>query len=230
MSKKRVRIPNKPLLTRDQIARRLALDLQPDWIVNVGIGMPTLILPYVPRERDVIFHSENGIIGMGPPPEREEDIDRDLMSAGKGPVTLIDGGAFVHHADSFSLARGGRLDCAVLGAYQVAANGDLANWKVPGAGAGNIGGAMDIATGAKQVFAMMTHVAKDGEPKVVQTLTYPPTTLACVTRIYTDMAVIAVTKDGFVLEEVAPGLAVEDVQAATDAALVLPAEVATIAA
>ena len=226
----KVTAPDKPLLSRDQMAKRLAQDLEADWVVNIGIGIPTQAVAYVPKERDVILHSENGIIGMGPPPEREEDIDRDLMSAGKGPVTLMPGGAYVHHADSFSLARGGRLDCAVLGAYQVASNGDLANWKVPGASSGNIGGAMDIAVGAKQVFAIMTHVSKDGTPKVVDRLTYPPTALGVVTRVYTDMAVLSVTPDGFVLEEVAPGLTVDDVRAACDAKLILPSEVRTIAA
>lgn len=225
-----VEIPQKPLLKREQIAKRLAADLEKDWVVNIGIGIPTACLPYVPAERDVIFHSENGLIGMGPPPEREEDIDRDLMSAGKGPVTLIEGGCFVHHADSFSLARGGRLDCAVLGAFQVGENGDLANWKIKGASSGNIGGAMDIATGANQVFAIMTHVAKNGEAKIVERVTYPPTALGVVTRVYTDMAVLSVTPDGFVLEEVAPGLTVEEVQAATAANLILPDTVGTIAA
>lgn len=225
-----VEIPQKPLLNREAIAKRCAADLEADWVVNIGIGIPTMTLPYVPKERDVILHSENGLIGMGPPPEREEDIDGDLMSAGKGPVTLIEGGAFVHHADSFSLARGGRLDCAILGAFQVAANGDLANWKVKGASSGNIGGAMDIAVGANQVFAIMTHVAKNGEAKIVDSLTYPPTALGVVTRVYTDMAVLSVTADGFVLEEIAPGLTVEDVQAASAAKLILPKAVGTIAA
>jgi 3-oxoadipate CoA-transferase beta subunit len=225
-----VTLPQKPLLSREQVAKRLAQDLEADWVVNIGIGMPVQCVAYVPKERDVILHSENGIIGMGPPPEREEDIDRDLMSAGKGPVTLIEGGVFVHHADSFSLARGGRLDCAVLGAFQVAANGDLANWKVLGASAGNIGGAMDIAVGARRVFAIMTHVAKDGEAKLVERLTYPPTALGVVTRVYTDMAVLSVTPDGFLLEEVAPGVTAEDVQAASDTKLILPETVRTIAA
>ena len=222
--------PDKPLLSREQMAKRLAQELEADWVVNIGIGLPVMAVRYVPRERDVILHSENGIIGMGPPPEREADIDRDLMSAGKGPVTLIPGGVFVHHADSFSLARGGRLDCAVLGAFQVGANGDLANWKVKGAASGNIGGAMDIAVGAKQVFAIMTHLAKNDEAKVVQRIDYPPTALGVVTRVYTDMAVLSVAPEGFILEEVAPGLTVEDVQAATDAELILPDAIRTIAA
>jgi len=220
---------NPNLLTREQIACRVAAELQGGWLVNLGIGIPTLTVDYIPEGRDIVFHSENGIIGMGPQPEREEDIDRDLMSAGKGPVTLIEGGAFVHHADSFAVARGGRVDAAVLGAFQVAANGDLANWRLPGGARGNVGGAMDIAVGAKQVFATMTHTDKGGEPKIVETLTYPLTTQRCVTKIFTDMAVVAVTPDGFVLEEVAPGITVEAVVAATGAPLILPDTIGTIA-
>jgi 3-oxoadipate CoA-transferase beta subunit len=221
---------NPHLLTREQMACRVAQDLQDNWIVNLGIGIPTLTVNYIPEGRDIIFHSENGIVGMGPKPERDEDIDPDLMSAGKGPVTLIPGGAFVHHADSFAIARGGRLDAAVLGAFQVAANGDLANWRLPNAKRGNVGGAMDIAVGAKRVFAIMTHADKSGEPKLVETLTYPLTTQRCVTKIFTDMAVVAVTPDGFVLEEVAPGITVEEVVAATGAKLILPDNIGTIAA
>lgn len=216
-------------LTRDQIAKRVAWELRDGWLVNLGIGMPTLTVNHIPEGRDVIFHSENGIIGMGPMPENEADYDPDLMSAGKGPVTLIAGGAFIHHADSFAVARGGRLDAAVLGAFQVAANGDLANWRLPGDTMGSVGGAMDIAVGAKRVFAMMTHVARDGAPKIVDTLSYPLTTQRCVTKIFTDMAVIAVTPDGFALEEVAPGVSVDEVVAATGAPLTVPDGVATIA-
>jgi len=217
-------------LSRDQIATRVALELEDGWLVNLGIGMPTLTVNYIPEGRDILFHSENGIIGMGPKPAREEDIDPDLMSAGKGPVTLIPGGAFIHHADSFAVARGGRLDAAVLGAFQVAVNGDLANWKLPTAKSGSVGGAMDIAAGAKRVFAMMTHTAKDGEPKIVETLSYPLTAKTCVTKIFTDMAVVAVTPEGYVLEEVAPGFSAEDVQAATGAALDVPDDLKTITA
>ena len=217
-------------LSRDQIAARVALELEDGWLVNLGIGMPTLTVNYIPEGRDILFHSENGIIGMGPKPAREEDIDPDLMSAGKGPVTLIPGGAFIHHADSFAVARGGRLDAAVLGAFQVAVNGDLANWKLPTAKSGSVGGAMDIAAGAKRVFAMMTHTAKDGEPKIVETLSYPLTAKTCVTKIFTDMAVVAVAPEGYVLEEVAPGFSAEDVQAATGAPLAVPDDLKTIAA
>lgn len=222
-------LPTDRLLNRDAIAKRLAADLQPSWVVNLGIGMPTLTTKYVTPEQDIIFHSENGIIGMGPPPA-EEDQDDDLRDAGKNFCTLIPGAALVHHADSFSLARGGRLDCAVLGAFQVAANGDLANWRLPQDPTGNIGGAMDIATGANEVFAMMTHTTKDGESKLAETLTYPVTALACVTRVFTDMAVISVTEDGYVLEETAPGISAEEVQAFTDAPLKIAKGLCDIAA
>ena len=207
------------LLSREHIAARLARELEPDWVVNIGIGMPTLVPARVPPELDVVFHSENGIVGMGPPPHRREDVDPDLLSAGKQPATLISGGAYVHHADSFAIVRGGRLDAAILGGYQVAANGDLANWKLPNRPGGNVGGAMDIAVGAKRVLVMMTHTTRAGEPKIVERLTYPLTARRVVTRIFTDMAVIAVTPDGLLLEEVAPGQTAREVRACTAAPL-----------
>ena len=215
------------LLTRDQIAACVAADLEDNWLVNLGIGMPTLIPAYIPQGRDVMFHSENGVIGMGPPPAAGEE-DQDLISAGKGPVTLIPGGAFVHHTDSFAIARGGRLDCAVLGAFQVAANGDLCNWRLPHQATGSVGGAMDIAAGAKRVFVMMTHTTREGDAKIVAERTFPLTAGEVVAKIYTDMAVIAVTPAGLVLEAVAPGLTADAVQAATGAPLDT-ANVATIA-
>lgn len=216
-------------LDRNQIAKRVAAELQDGWLVNLGLGIPTLAVNYIPEERDVIFHSENGIIGMGPRPA-DEDIDTDLMSAGKGPVTLIPGAVFVHHADSFAVARGGRLDAAILGAYQVADNGDFANWRLPDKHVGGIGGAMDIAVGAQQVFITMSQSDKDGTSKLVESLTYPLTTKACVTKVFTDMAVISVTPDGFVLDEVAPGFTANDIVAATAARLMVPDSVGTIAA
>jgi len=215
-------------LNRDQIARRVAAELEDGWLVNLGLGIPTLAVNYIPEDRDVIFHSENGIIGMGPRPA-DEDIDIDLMSAGKGPVTLIPGAAIVHHADSFAVARGGRLDAAILGAYQVADNGDFANWRLPDKHVGGIGGAMDIAVGAKRLFITMSQTDKDGTPKLVETLTYPLTTRACVTKIFTDMAVISVTPEGFVLDEVAPGISPNDVTAKTAARLIVPDTIGTIA-
>lgn len=206
------------LLTREQIAACVAADLDDGWLVNLGIGMPVLVPEFVPPDRDVMFHSENGIVGMGPPPAPGEE-EQDLISAGKSLVTLIPGGAYVHHADSFAIARGGRLDCAVLGAFQVAANGDLCNWRLPDQTSGSVGGAMDIAAGAKRVFVTMTHTARDGAPKIVAERSYPLTAARVVTKIFTDMAVIAVTPDGLVLEAVAPGLTPDDVQAATGAPL-----------
>ena len=216
------------LLSRDRIAARLARELESDWVVNIGIGMPTSVPAHVPLDANVIFHSENGIVGMGPPPQRPEDVDPDLLSAGKQPATLIAGGAYVHHADSFAIVRGGRLDAAILGAFQVAANGDLANWKLPGTPGGNVGGAMDIAVGAKRVLVMMTHVTRTGKPKIVERLTYPLTAPQAVTRIFTDMAVIVITADGLLLEEVAPGLTAAEVQDCTAAPLVVTDDLKTI--
>lgn len=207
--------------TKEQMARRVTAELKENWVVNVGIGMPTAVLPFVPKERDVIFHSENGVIGMGPELADPSKGDNDLTSAGKRPITLLPGGCFVHHADSFAVVRGGRLDAAILGAYQVAENGDLANWKLPGAPIGSIGGAMDIAVGAKSVLVMMTHTTSDGGPKVVKALTYPVTARRCVVKIFTDLAVIAVTSRGLVLEEIPDNVTVAQVQAVTEPTLIL---------
>ncbi len=211
---------NTNLLTRLQIAARAAQDMEDGWLVNLGIGMPTMIPAFIPDDRDVMFHSENGLIGMGPQP-KEGEADQDLISAGKELVTMVPGGAYVHHTDSFAVARGGRLDCAVLGAFQVAANGDLCNWRLPTQTSGSVGGAMDIAAGSKRVFAMMTHTARDGAAKIVTERTYPLTAMQVVTKIYTDMAVISVTDDGLVLDEVAPGLTADEVQKVTDAPLIM---------
>ncbi len=216
-------------LSREQIAKRVAAELEDGWLVNLGLGIPTLAVNYIPEGRDILFHSENGIIGMGPRPA-DEDVDTDLMSAGKGPITLIEGAALVHHADSFVVARGGRLDAAILGAYQVADSGDFANWRLPDRHVGGIGGAMDIAVGAQRVFITMSQTDKDGTPKLVEDLTYPLTTKACVTKVFTEMAVIAVTDQGFVLEEVAPGFTPDDIVARTAASLIVPDDVGTIAA
>lgn len=216
------------LLDRQQIAARVAQDLEDDWVVNIGIGMPTLVPAHIAAQRDVILHSENGIVGMGPPPKNPKDVDPDLLNAGKEPVTLVTGGAYVHHADSFAIVRGGRLDAAILGAFQVAANGDLANWKLCGRPGGNVGGAMDIAVGAKRVFVMMTHTTREGEPKVVEELTYPLTVKGVVSTIFTDMAVITVTPEGFTLQETAPELTAADVQDATGAPLIVADDLKSI--
>ena len=216
-------------LTREQIARRIAQDLPDGAYVNLGIGIPTLCGNYIPVDREVILHSENGVIGYGPKPAPGKE-DPNLINAGKEFVTLLPGGSFSHQADSFSMTRGRHVDFAVLGGMQVSARGDLANWKVPGATLGAIGGAMDIAAGAKQVFVAMTHVTNKGEPKIVNTLTYPVTALKCVTRIYTDIAVIDVTREGLVLREVAPGFTAEDVQVRTEPKLLVTGSLQSIAA
>lgn len=217
-------------LTREQMARRVAADLEDGWVVNIGVGMPTTVLPHVPQERDVVFYSENGIIGMRSETDGEDAADDDMRSAGRGAVRLIPGGAFVDHADSFALARNGRLDVTILGAFQVAGNGDFANWRLPGAKTGNIGGAMDLAVGARRVFLMMAHLSKDGAPKLVETLSYAATARRVVTKIFTDLAVLAIEPGGFILEEVAPGVDVDDVRAATAAPLQVPETPRTIAA
>jgi 3-oxoadipate CoA-transferase beta subunit len=193
--------------TREEMAARVARDIPEGAVVNLGIGLPTLVANYLPRDREVILHSENGVLGMGPaPPKGEEDFD--LINAGKSPVTLLPGGCFFHHADSFAMMRGGHLDICVLGAFQVSARGDLANWHTGEPGAiPAVGGAMDLAIGARQTFVMMEHLTKKGESKLVAECSYPLTGLACVSRVYTDLAVIDVTADGLRAVEVIDGLA-----------------------
>lgn len=192
--------------TRDEIAARVAADIPEGAYVNLGIGLPTLVANHLPRDREVILHSENGILGMGPAPAKGEE-DWDVINAGKQPVTLLAGGAYFHHADSFSMMRGGHLDICVLGAFQVAVNGDLANWHTGGADAiPAVGGAMDLAVGARQTFVMMEHQTKSGASKIVQRCTYPLTGVGCVKRIYTDLATIAVTPSGLQVIDMAEGL------------------------
>jgi 3-oxoadipate CoA-transferase beta subunit len=205
--------------TRDQIAARVALDIPEGAYVNLGIGLPTKVANYLPAEREVFLHSENGLLGMGPAPAPGEE-DEDLINAGKQPVTLLTGGAYFHHADSFAMMRGGHLDICVLGAFQVSAGGDLANWHTGAPDAiPAVGGAMDLAIGAKQVFVMMDHQTKTGESKIVEKCGYPLTGIGCVNRIYTDMAVLDVTPAGLKVVELAEGLSFEDLQAATSAPL-----------
>ena len=208
--------------SREQMAERVARDIPEGAYVNLGIGLPTKVANYLPPEREVFLHSENGLLGMGPAPA-PGDEDEDLINAGKQPVTLLTGGAYFHHADSFGMMRGGHLDICVLGAFQVAANGDLANWHTGAPDAiPAVGGAMDLAIGAKQVFVMMDHQTKTGESKLVEACSYPLTGVACVSRIYTDLAVIDVTREGLRVREMAPGLTLADLQAVTAAPL-LPA-------
>jgi 3-oxoadipate CoA-transferase beta subunit len=205
--------------SKDQIAANIARDIPEGAVVNLGIGMPTLVANHLPAGREVILHSENGVLGMGPAPAAGAE-DYDLINAGKGPVTLLPGGAFFHHADSFAMMRGGHLDICVLGAFQVAANGDLANWSTGAPDAiPAVGGAMDLAIGAKKTFVMMEHTTKGGEAKIVERCSYPLTGLGCVACIYTDLAVIDVTPAGLRVRELAPGWALADVQALTGATL-----------
>ena len=207
--------------TRAEIAARVAADIPEGWVVNLGIGIPTLVSDHVPPEREVIFHSENGVIGVGPAPP-EDARDPWLINAGKHYVTLRTGGAFVHHADSFALIRGGRLDLCVLGAFEVSERGDLANWST-GANerAPAVGGAMDLAVGAKRLWVVMEHTTKDGRPRLVRRCSFPLTALGVVRRVYTNLAVLDVTPRGFVVREMIPGLTLEALQARTDAPLSL---------
>jgi 3-oxoadipate CoA-transferase beta subunit len=206
--------------TREQIAARVARDIPEGAYVNLGIGAPTMVANYLPPDREILLHSENGLLGMGPAPA-PGDEDGDLINAGKQPVTLLAGGAFFHHADAFAMMRGGHLDICVLGAFQVSAQGDLANWSTGAPDAiPAVGGAMDLALGARQVFIIMDHNTKTGEAKIVDACTYPLTAVACVSRIFTDLAVIDVTPDGLVVREMADGLSFDALQARTGAALI----------
>jgi 3-oxoadipate CoA-transferase beta subunit len=210
--------------TRDQMAARVAQDIPEGAYVNLGIGLPTKVANYLPPEREVFLHSENGLLGMGPAPAPGEE-DEDLINAGKQPVTLLTGGAYFHHADSFAMMRGGHLDICVLGAFQVSHTGDLANWHTGAPDAiPAVGGAMDLAIGAKHVFVMMEHQTKTGESKIVERCTYPLTGVKCVSRIYTDLAVLDVTPAGLRVREMAPGLTLADLQAVTAAPLLAPTE------
>jgi 3-oxoacid CoA-transferase B subunit len=215
-------MPAKPRLTRVQIAQRAALELPDGAYVNLGWGIPNLIADHLPAGITVYFHSENGILGMGRRASAGEE-DYDLVDAMKVPVTLVSGASFFHQADAHLMTRGGHLDVAVLGGFQVSEKGDLANWKIPDAkGSGGIGGAMDIAAGAKKLIVCMEHTTKEGAPKIVRECTYPLTGLSCVDTIVTDLAVIDVRAAGFVLREVAPGWSAAEVQELTGARLAVP--------
>jgi 3-oxoadipate CoA-transferase beta subunit len=201
-------------LTRDQMAARVARDIPEGAYVNLGIGLPTMVANLLPKDREIFLHSENGLLGMGPAPEAGDE-DYDLINAGKQPVTLLKGGAYFHHADSFAMMRGGHLDICVLGAFQVSTTGDLANWHTGGDAIPAVGGAMDLAIGAKRTFVMMEHLTKGGQSKIVARCTYPLTGIGCVSRIYTDLAVIDVTPDGLRVVEQVGGLPFAELQRLT---------------
>ncbi len=207
------------MLNRTEMAARVAQDIPEGWYVNLGIGIPTMVADQVPAGREVIFHSENGVLGMGPAPA-VADRDPWLINAGKQHVTLVPGGAYVHHADSFAMIRGGHLDLCVLGAFEVAENGDIANWATSeNDRSPAVGGAMDLAVGAKRLWAVMEHTTKDGRPRLVRRCAYPLTAPGAVSRVYTNLAVLDVTPEGFRVMELAPGVTLEGLQAKTEAVL-----------
>ncbi|MGZ4547198.1 MAG: 3-oxoacid CoA-transferase subunit B [Blastococcus sp.] len=206
-------------LTQVAMARRIAADIPDGAYVNLGIGLPTLVADAVEPGKEIVYHSENGILGMGPAPAEGEG-DPELINAGKQPVTLLPGGCYFHHTDAFMMMRGGHIDVTVLGAFQVSERGDLANWATDQASMPPaVGGAMDLAVGAKRVLVMTTHTTRDGRPKLMAACTYPLTAAAVVDRVYTDLAVLDVVADGFLVREIVPGVSREQLQALTAADL-----------
>ena len=217
----------RPLSATD-VARRVARDIPDGSYVNLGIGLPTLVADVVGPDKEIVYHSENGILGMGPAPAAGEE-DPELINAGKQPVTLLPGGSFFHHTDAFVMMRGGHLDVSVLGAFQVSETGDLANWAQSATEAGRqIGGAMDLAVGARRVLVVTTHTTRDGRPKLLSRCSYPLTAAAVVDRVYTDLAVLDVDPEGFVVREVAPHVTPDALQAVTGAPLRFASDLAVI--
>ena len=207
-------------LSRELIALRAVKELREGMYVNLGVGLPTLVSQFIPPEVEVVLHSENGILGYGPIAS-EEEMDADLVNAGLQPVVLMPGASFFNHADSFAMIRGGHLSLTILGAHQVSETGDLANWKTPDEKVGAIGGAMDLVCGARRVMILMNHTQKSGEPRLVKQCTYPLTGVGVVNTVITDLALIEVAPEGLVLQELAPGVTVDDVQALTEPRLII---------
>ncbi len=214
-------------LTNAQIAWRAAQDIQDGAYVNLGIGFPEMVARFQPQGREVIFHTENGVLGFGDAPAPGEE-DWDLINAGKKAITLKPGASFFHHADSFAMVRGGHLDVAILGALQVAQNGDLANWRVGSKGVPAVGGAMDLVHGAKRVAVVTDHVTKDGKPKLVESCTFPLTGVGCISRIYTSLAVVDIENGHFALREKLPEISMDELQSLTGAELKTPGPVADL--
>ena len=214
---------DKPKLARQAMCDRLAMEFQDGWIVNLGVGMPTLCSNYIDSSKEIIFHSENGVIGYGPLADEGKE-DKHLVNAGGQNVTAVPGMAIVHHADSFALIRGGMVDVTVMGAYEVAENGDFANWRIPTRKGGGIGGAMDLAACAKRVFIAMEHTTREGSPRLLKKCSLPVTAPSAVKLLATDLGLFEITPDGFTLKEYAPGWTLEEIQAETEAKLTLASD------